>query len=106
MIVVRVELWSAVTGARTELARLRIANDGVTTAADRGLGTYVGETYRGRSAGALDRAEVSRRGRVERYPREARHIWNLVALMLAAMGYGGRPHAAEQTVSNHHPQRE
>src|SRR5690242_14515482 len=88
MIVVRVELWSAVTGKRTELARMRISNDGEVSVLNPLLGSYVGETLRGRSTGALDRGLVTRRGRVERFPRQALHIWHLVARMLAAMGYG------------------
>jgi hypothetical protein len=87
MIVVRVELWSAVSGERTELARMRISNDGRATVADPNLGTYRGETLRGRSATALDRGEVTRNGRVERFPRAKLHVWFLVARMLASMGY-------------------
>jgi hypothetical protein len=87
VIVVRVELWSAITGARTELARMRIGNDGQTTSADPNLGTYIGDTLRGRSAAALDRGEIQRRGRVSDYPRHSLHVWNLVARMLASMGY-------------------
>jgi hypothetical protein len=101
MIVVRVELWSAVTGARTELARMRISNDGRASVEDRRLGTYLGETLKGRTASALDRGEVTRRGRVEGYPREALHVWHLVARMLAAMGYaerGAAPGADQPTL--------
>lgn len=88
MIVVRVELWSAVTGQRTELARMRIANDGAASAGDPQLGSYDGETLNGRSAAALDVGKVVRRGRVENWPRQRQHVWNLVARMLGAMGYG------------------
>lgn len=93
MIVVRVELWSAVDGRRTELARMRIANDGETTAANGKLGTYVGETLRGRSAASLERGVVQRRGKVRDWPRDALHVWNLVARMLGAMGYDRGPPA-------------
>lgn len=89
--VVRVELWSAVSGERTELARMRISNDGRTTVEDPSLGTYRGETLRGRSETALDRGEVTRSGRVERFPRQKLHVWFLVARMLLAMGYGSAP---------------
>jgi hypothetical protein len=88
MIVVRVELWSAVNGSRRELARMRIANDGETTLRDLKLGTYRGETLRGRSSAALDAGAVQRKGKVQDWPREALHVWNLVAAMLSAMGYG------------------
>lgn len=87
LIVVRVELWSARTGEVTELARMRMANDGQRTAANPKRGTYAGETFVGRSAAALSRGEVSRRGEVADFPREQLHVWNLVARMLRAMGY-------------------
>lgn len=83
MIVVRVELWSARTGQRTELARMRIANVG----GDQRLRDYEGVTFRGRSAAALDRADVSRTGSLKAFPSESLHVWNLVARMLAGMGY-------------------
>jgi hypothetical protein len=84
VIVVRVELWSAITGVRTELARMHIANigDGTDRRCD-----YVGETFIGRSAKALDRLTVSKWGSVVGYPRHDLHVWNLVSRMLRAMGY-------------------
>lgn len=100
MIVVRVELWSAVNGRRTELARMRIANDGETTVANPKLGTYVGETLRGRSSATLDRGIVQRRGKVRDWPREALHVWNLVARMLGAMGYDKGPPAIPAEVDD------
>jgi hypothetical protein len=84
MIVVRVELWSAVTGAKTELARMHIANQGTGTAT---LGDYEGKTFRGRDAAALDKEIVSHSATLEKFPRTAKHVWNLVARMLTAMGY-------------------
>lgn len=87
MIVVRVELWSAIDGSRTELARMHIANDGKASTVNRRRGDYVGETFVGRDAAALDRQQVSKRGSVANYPRLDLHVWNLVARMLASMGY-------------------
>jgi hypothetical protein len=84
MIVVRVELVSAINGRVTELARMHIANDGAGTAA---LSNYDGKTFIGRSTEALDRMTVSRRGRIENWPRQRFHVWNLVARMLSEMGY-------------------
>lgn len=88
MIVVRVELWSAVTGKKTEIARMGIANTGGTAQ----LGDYTAVTYRGRSAADLDGAmrvgSITRRGHVARYPRLRVHVWNLVALALEACAYG------------------
>lgn len=87
MIVVRVELWSAVTGRRTELARLMIDNVGGT----RTSGDYRVRTLRGRSEAALDQAmlhmRVQREGRVLRHPRLSQHVWHLVAKALVAVGY-------------------
>ena len=85
VIVVRVELWSAVTGKQTELARMHICNDG--TNANVRLGNYTGETFRGRSTEQLNRRTVSKAGHLVNFPRHQLHIWNLVARMLANMGY-------------------
>ncbi|PZU62345.1 MAG: hypothetical protein DI552_00305 [Brevundimonas sp.] len=87
MIVVRVELWSAVDGSRTELARMHIANDGQASVANPRLGDYVGETFVGRDREALNRGRVSRRGQVRGWRRHDFHIWNLVRAMLDDMGY-------------------
>lgn len=88
MIVVRVELWSAVTGRRTELARMMIDNVG----GDHALRDYEVRTYRGRSEAALHAAmlndTVTRRGKVLQHPAPKVHIWYLVGKALAAMGYG------------------
>lgn len=84
MIIVRFELHSAITGHVTELARMRICNTGEGTATK---GNYVGETFIGRSREVLDVGRVSKEGRVENYPRQALHVWNLVARMLTSMGY-------------------
>ncbi len=85
MIVVRVELWSAVTGERTELARMEIANDGT---ASRTLRNYIGRSLRGRSTAALNRRITERQDAINSWPSERVHVWNLVAAMLAALGYG------------------
>jgi hypothetical protein len=88
MIVVKVELWSAVDGSRQELARMMINNVG-------GGGdkrSYETRTYRGRSEKALHRAMLNdtttRRGKVKDHPALSQHIWNLVAKALKGMGYG------------------
>lgn len=86
MIVIRVELHSAITRQVTELGRMTICNDGKGTAE---RGTYLGKVLRGRSRAALDRGEVQRSGTVTNYPRKSSHVWNLVAQMLRDMGYGG-----------------
>lgn len=91
MIVVRVELWSAVDGSKTELARMHIANDGQATVENWRRGTYDGESFKGRNSAALDKRTVSKRGRVENWPRLDLHVWNLVAAMLHTMGYTQGP---------------
>jgi hypothetical protein len=84
MIVVRIELHSAITGRVIELGRMRICNDGSGTAAS---GNYTASTFRGRNAAALDRAQVQRSAGIAGYPRTALHVWNLVARALSRMGY-------------------
>jgi hypothetical protein len=88
MIVVKVELWSAVTGDVQELARMTIDNIGGTAQ----LGDYRTRTLRGRSAEDLHRAmiagTVQREGRVLKHHRLREHVWNLVAKALSGMGYG------------------
>jgi len=92
MIIVRVELHSAITGEQTELARMVIDNIGGTTQ----HGNYRTRTLRGRSKEALDRAMltmgplVQREGKVLSHPRLREHVWNLVAKALSGMGYGER----------------
>lgn len=87
MIVVRVELWSAVSGQKTELARMHISNDASTTLENPRRGSYDGETFVGRRTQDLDRMRSSKKARVENYPRLDLHVWNLVARMLQTMGY-------------------
>lgn len=90
MIVVRVELHSAITGEQTELARMVIDNIGGTTQ----LGDYRVRTMRGRSSKSLDKAmfanppTATREGRIYKHPRLREHVWNLVAKALSAMNYG------------------
>lgn len=90
MIIVKVELWSAIDGEKTELARMVIDNVGGTQT----LGEYRARSLRGRSAGDLDRAlasrpmKVTREGEVHRHPRLREHVWNLVAKALRSMDYG------------------
>lgn len=86
MIVVRVELWSAITGEKTELARMHISNVGGTAQ----HGNYDCETFRGRSTADLDKRIAQRSAQVRGHPRLSQHVWNLVAKALTGMGYGGR----------------
>lgn len=88
MLIVRVELWSAITGKVTEIARMQIANDGAASATNPRLGDYVARTFTGRDTAALDRGRVTRTGHVRRWPRLDRHVWGLVHAALDACGYG------------------
>ena len=76
-------MWSAITGAKTEIGRMHICNVGGTQTA----GDYDGETFIGRDSDALDRRNVSKKGHLDKYPRLRLHVWNLVARMLSNMGY-------------------
>lgn len=91
MLVVRVELHSAITGKISEIARMIIANDGTGTPKK---GNYWGNAAKGIIQGdhmippAIMHASRSmRQGKVQNYPRASKHVWNLVARMLKAMDY-------------------
>lgn len=92
MIVVKVELHSAITGRVSELARMVIHNVGGT----RTKGDYGVATFRGRDSESLQahmvawlRKEKSpqRGGRVEGHARLSEHVWRLVAKALKAVDY-------------------
>lgn len=86
MIVVRVELYSAVTGKVSELARMHIANTG--SHPNPRSGNYICRTLRGRSKDQLDKNTIQRIGGVHDHPRLAQHVWHLVAKALVNMRYG------------------
>jgi hypothetical protein len=92
MIVIRVELHSAITRQVTEIARMRIRNAGGTKA----LARYAVETLRGRSREQLNRGECQRSGEVKDYPRLRIHVWHLVARALIAMNYAGAAELEQQ----------
>ena len=89
MIVVKVELWSAITGQHTELARATICNLATGT---RTRGDYEVRAHRGRDAASLEKSMQARtathQGVVRNHARLQEHVWNLVAKSLTAMGYG------------------
>lgn len=83
MIVVKVELHSAITGKVTELSRFVIDNIGGTAS----HGDYRCRAYRkGSSLRPLNK-NVIRRGEVIGHRRLAEPVLNLVAKALAAMNY-------------------
>lgn len=86
MIVIKVELWPhGFETGKQELAKMYIANDGTGTPT---RGNYNGETVRkGSDKGNVAGYVPVRQGRVENYPRASKHVWNLIAKMLKAMGY-------------------
>lgn len=86
MIIVKVELWSAVTGRVQEIARMEICNEG--THMNPRRGNYIIRTLRGRDAEALGRRTTQKETTIENWPRLALHVWNLVAVSLRNMGYG------------------
>jgi hypothetical protein len=85
MIVVKVELHSAVTGVVTELAKMVIANDG--TSDSPSLGNYAVRI--GRKRQTLRQLWLSpiRRGRIKSWPRRSKHVWYLVVRALEEAGY-------------------
>ncbi len=70
MIIVKVELHSAITRKVTELAKVRISNDG--TSRDENIGHYDVAVFQKNSQ------RIIRSGRVEKYPRQSYHILRLV----------------------------
>lgn len=103
MLVVKVELHSAVTGEITEIARSVIYNTGEGTVT---RGDYKTFSLRGRDEpvsplpdpNAFDYAmlrvirekaesPIQNKGEVKNYPRKDLHVWNLVSRALTAMGY-------------------
>lgn len=91
MLIIRVELHSAITGVKSEIARMIIANDGNGTPS---RGNYWGRTAKGVIKGdhmiptaimngsrKMDHAEV------KDYARKSLHVWHLVRRMLSNMGY-------------------
>ncbi len=90
MIVIRVELWSAITHRRSEIARVGIWNVGCNDTGT--FGDYECASYTGRDAAAFDQAMTKQRlthsGKVKHHARKQEHVLNLVAKALTAMGYG------------------
>jgi len=93
MIVVKVELHSAVTHQVTEIARAVIYNKG----GDRNYGDYGAVSCRGRDEETLKKSMLSilrgetkpvHRGEVKHHQRLRLHVWTLVTKALLAMGYG------------------
>lgn len=80
MIVIKVELHSAITGKVTELGKMHIVNDG--SSRDPNIGHYLGGVFRKGSDN-----QITRRSSVQSHRRNDKPIWNLIAKMLINMGY-------------------
>ena len=82
MLVVKIELWSAVTGAETELGRMYLANDG--TARDPAKGNYDVKVARkgSKEYESWNEIKTTRTGRVENYPRLSYNVWRLITRAL------------------------
>lgn len=84
MIVVRVELHSAITHKITEIARMDICNEG--GGSQHGdYGVYI---MRGRDRETLAKRTVHKTAKVLHHARLREHVWNLVAKALDSAGYG------------------
>lgn len=83
MILVKIELHSAVTGKITPLGIMTIANDGTSTNPKRGH--YDVKLGRKGNLGNVFTAP-QRTARVEKYPRAAFSVWVLVARALKELG--------------------
>lgn len=88
MIIVTIELKSAVDGRTEKLGEMVICNDGTST--QRTRGNYDAFVYRKHKFFDWKKLtnNLTRRGRVENYSRLQRPIWDLVGLALKDMGYG------------------
>lgn len=90
MLVIKVELHSAITGKVSELARMVIANKGSGT---RKRGDYKAVALRKRPNGEVPTtvlakdSDIFRQTDIEDYPRESKHVWCLVARALNQMGF-------------------
>lgn len=83
MIIVRVELHSARTGRKTELARMEIANRSGTGK----LRDYEARTLRGRSTEALNKKTTQRSTEITQHASLSKHVWTLITKALVQMGY-------------------
>jgi hypothetical protein len=113
VIVITVELWSAITGRRTVLGQAVVANDGTSDNPKRGnYHASFGRKVPGQEATAMlalgsddpartllqtDRERVrdvrdhpQRRSEVVNFPRKSLSVWHLLCRALIAAGYGPR----------------
>lgn len=86
MIVVKIELHSAVTGQVTELGRMIVANDG--TQGNGSVGNY--DVYVGRK-GVVDNERLlskpQRKGKILQHKRHSLSVWVLLKKALDVVGF-------------------
>lgn len=79
MIIIKVELHSAITGKTTEIGRMEIINDGSSDDAE--VGNYnINLMRRGTTK------TIQRRARVENHKRKNNSVWNLISKGLKNLG--------------------
>lgn len=81
MIVVKIELHSAVSGEVSEIGRMYIANDGEKSVQDPTKGDYLVKVCRRGSPGITDfytKKRGERLGSVKDYPRLSYNVWRLI----------------------------
>jgi len=101
MLVVRIELHSAITGKVTEIGRMIVSNDGKTL--DPKVGNYdVRLARRGVEDNARILAKPQRHGRVEGHARLSLPVWSLVAKALSAIGFEANPKTPTRWVEQCH----
>jgi hypothetical protein len=106
MIIVRVELHSAITGKVTELARMMIHNVGRAPHRPEGWWRYGVLVFRGRDRATLDRAEAlnvtTREAVVPEHASDRVHVWHLVSKALEKAGYGYNQRERDKRLGEEH----
>lgn len=86
MLIITIDLYSAVTGKRKNLGTLMIANDGTGT---NSRGNYYAHAFRaGTELKELRNKKPIRKSKILNYPRLTAPVWSLIAEALKGMGYG------------------
>lgn len=89
MIVVRIELWSARTGERSELGTIYIANDGDRTNVNPNRGDYIVKQARKGQKYEQAWTRPAREAKVLDHARLTLPVWSLVLKALQALGHKG-----------------
>lgn len=87
MLVVKIELWSAVTGKVEEIGRMYIGNDGTARGKRGNYDVKVTRKGSEKSTGwktfrGWKNVKATRTGRVEDYPRSSYNVWRLITRAL------------------------